>query len=1032
MSKVLPVNHLRETLLYQELIKRHNLDTEVLIANIVTVCDEACSRAKLIPKYFPEFTLHDQTHFLRVTQLMSLVIGRSIQQLNDVEITLLILSAFFHDQGMLFSDIEFAEIEKDDQFTIFKENWFIDHPNYFETKSQAEDRTISPAEAARVSKIVHSLEAAMLTDYLRVNHGQRSFDLINETYAQDKRLEIGGMNLSHILGVICLSHTQSCEWITPENGLNFDENIGTYRVNTAFVAVVLRLADILDFDADRTPDVLFRSIHFTSPVSVIEWQKHRSVQGWEISPNMIRFTMAFEHPVYEKSARNFLDWIDYELTVAHKLIRNSPKDIIGYQLNIPEKTNRDRLTAKGNKYIFNDIEFSLSRDEVVKLLMTNNLYKSPSLFIRELLQNSLDALRLRKANFQKDGLTWDQGKVFFHHYIDQNGEHIVECVDNGCGMDVEVISKFFGKVGRSYYRSPEFQRHRLRLKEKGVDFEPCSQFGIGFMSCFMIGDRIEIFTRKDYGAGKELGKPLNIEINGLGGLMVIREGQGNQPIGTTIKVYNRERPLIYDSYSDNIRLLLVLNGYVLANDFLVEAKCDIPSIRGTVSIEPIIDKKTTFLEERKVAAIRTYEIDLRTINPNLYGYLRQSFLIDSDGKLCLENDEAKWIIAGDNDFKDKPLRIALQTKSTGEFHKFGHHFREEHSVCLDGILISGAPGRSFHERYEMMDLGWRNPMVHSEHPFTIDVRGDIKPEITPAREQPESSGLFNQPSGWRRLQYFLSLGSGDLWEQVLQETKSSELFWQLLLIYRGSPHNVFSHSIKRYLSLPTSEGSWIKISDINIVRIADDTIFVETYDKKNHIIELPENITKFNKTENTPIDWTYWVQNILTGLCQIQLLNDDLVLMLRNDFEPLERPNDIKIRAAHSNCRCLKFTGLDKTYLCATKFDEIVNLESPIVQLGYDTYLNQKKDNLQEFAASLILVVPSFIRDLKQANREITLQLKGRSLKFLGAKYLRVNWSSYDTHFMPPYNIYVNSENTLNVTDEILRSWADQVISDED
>ncbi len=54
--------------------------------------------------------------------------------------------------------------------------------------------------------------------------------------------------------------------------------------------------------------------------------KHRSVQGWEINNSIIRFTMLFDHPVYEKTARGFLDWIDEELSNAQKILRNSPKN----------------------------------------------------------------------------------------------------------------------------------------------------------------------------------------------------------------------------------------------------------------------------------------------------------------------------------------------------------------------------------------------------------------------------------------------------------------------------------------------------------------------------------------------------------------------------------------------------------------------------------------------------------------------------------------------------------------------------------
>ena len=87
--------------------------------------------------------------------------------------------------------------------------------------------------------------------------------------------------------------------------------------------------------------------------------------------------MQFKHPVYEATARKFLDYIDAELSECHNFIRNLPAEFDKYKLNIPSKVNRSRLFPFDNAYIFYDLEFSLSRDEVVKLLMTDKLYNTP-------------------------------------------------------------------------------------------------------------------------------------------------------------------------------------------------------------------------------------------------------------------------------------------------------------------------------------------------------------------------------------------------------------------------------------------------------------------------------------------------------------------------------------------------------------------------------------------------------------------------------------------------------------------------------
>src|ERR1039458_9998635 len=61
-------------------------------------------------------------------------------------------------------------------------------------------------------------------------------------------------------------------------------------------------------------------------------------------------------------------------------------------------------------------------------------------------------------------------------------------------MDGWLIERWFLKVGRSFYGSTEFARDRAQLRNSGVDFAPVSEFGIGFLSCFLLADRVDVET----------------------------------------------------------------------------------------------------------------------------------------------------------------------------------------------------------------------------------------------------------------------------------------------------------------------------------------------------------------------------------------------------------------------------------------------------------------------------------------------------------------------------------------------------------
>ena len=324
-----------------------------------------------------------------------------LNKMNPIEISLLILSAYFHDQGMILDKKEYEDLYSDSKFLIFKDDWEIEHPNLKEVQEKLFGKTLNHEEIERCIQTKQELLQILISDYIRDSHAQRS-SLFAKSYANDKRLDIAGINLSSYIAKLCYSHCKAISDLTPTNEYYYDESIGQYKINMPYLALVLRLADILDFDRDRTPDSLFKTIHFNNNISIREWEKHRSVQGWEISPERIRFAMQFEHPTYEKAAREFMDLIDDELEDAKILLDSIPVDPRNYYLKLPSSTDRSRIKPKDNAYVYYDLEFSLSRDEVVKLLMTDNLYDSPSLCVRELLQNSLDALRYKKALIKRD------------------------------------------------------------------------------------------------------------------------------------------------------------------------------------------------------------------------------------------------------------------------------------------------------------------------------------------------------------------------------------------------------------------------------------------------------------------------------------------------------------------------------------------------------------------------------------------------------------------------------------------------------
>ena len=158
--------------------------------------------------------------------------------------------------------------------------------------------------------------------------------------------------------------------------------------------------------------------------------------------------------------------------------------------------------------------FTLDQNKVLELLVGDNLYQDPGVFVRELVQNAIDAVRTRREMDPHLPAKW-KPQINIRSWMDEEGYHWFRIEDNGTGMNREIVEKYFLKVGSSYYASDDFRRDKYR-NEVDSGYQPISRFGIGILSCFM-GDRersrVEVSTLH-FEPGSD---PLRMSLPGLTG-----------------------------------------------------------------------------------------------------------------------------------------------------------------------------------------------------------------------------------------------------------------------------------------------------------------------------------------------------------------------------------------------------------------------------------------------------------------------------------------------------------------------------------
>ncbi|MFD7301093.1 HSP90 family protein [Streptomyces pharetrae] len=109
-------------------------------------------------------------------------------------------------------------------------------------------------------------------------------------------------------------------------------------------------------------------------------------------------------------------------------------------------------------------------------LLSHHLYSSPKVYLRELLQNAVDAITARRAE--------QPGAPARVRLYAEGGTLRVE--DSGVGLTESDVHSLLATIGRSSKRADGLQEAR-------ADF--LGQFGIGLLACFVVAERIRVVSR---------------------------------------------------------------------------------------------------------------------------------------------------------------------------------------------------------------------------------------------------------------------------------------------------------------------------------------------------------------------------------------------------------------------------------------------------------------------------------------------------------------------------------------------------------
>ena len=510
---------------------------------------------KNVVLHYPHFSLHDASHAEAVLSKMEMVLGDRIQNLSPTDTWLLLHAAYAHDLGMV---LEWERIETKWKEPDFQD-WLAD-----QEKSQDADLRKAIAFIRKAHDLgeeadwpLETRRCVSLIDeaFFRAKHAQMSKEYI-EFIRPELGLDLWHNNLIQprlikLLGQICKLHTDPLSSVlkldAETNGFNSD------YAHPRFVAMMLRLGDLLDVDNGRFNKGALAASGGLPGTSKPHLEKHEATTHLLVTPKEIRFRSDCPNSESYLEARRFVTWLEDEVDFLNKnwaLI--VPEDLGGYAPRFDHK----ELLICGVPDIEGvaGLKFEISQDKAFQMIEGSNIYKDRFVFIREVIQNAMDAskLQLWKDLCARNYLAWEDKKhpldeeklkhlqpydvkpeIYQNYPVDvklstpASGQVEIEVSDRGTGISVDAFKRMCN-VGESNQSSTQLKK---TIREMPNWLRPTAGFGIGLQSIFLVADQFEI----DTSTGQEAFHAV-VHSRREGGYLQLQRADRAMPRGTTIRI----------------------------------------------------------------------------------------------------------------------------------------------------------------------------------------------------------------------------------------------------------------------------------------------------------------------------------------------------------------------------------------------------------------------------------------------------------------------------------------------------------------
>jgi len=498
-----------------------------------------------------DFTLHDSEHAYRVARRMAQLMPADVRcNLTAYELAFLLLSAYLHDVGMT---PEQKRVTSHYRFLMTGNPGCLSASETTEFQAFLDDNFggVVPPISHNLSRPEDLIRAnTIVAYYCRAKHNDWSAEWIKK-YLSHERLAFYSGWVNDLV-TLCRSHHEGYGDLLQAR---FNPRIvGSpgIVVHLRYLAVVLRVADILEFDPERTPAVIL-SHRDIAPSSLIYWHKDHQV-SIAIDETRIVLTARPATARFHRAIETMADDIDRELSTARSLADETHFELCpGLNRKLQHRwifmpAVHRQIEPQERLYEYIDGAFRPDTNKLLQLLSGVQLYGSVFDAVRELVSNAFDAVQMQIAHQRLASKEGDQpgihsilGKLHAVELMLENGPQgpCLICRDSGIGMSKSIIRDRLLVSGTG--AKHELLALERKCRERGFQLGTTGQFGIGVLSYFMIANRLMLKTRRSVDAGDSEETGWRFETEGVGSFGELRR-DSSIAHGTSVHLYLRPCP----------------------------------------------------------------------------------------------------------------------------------------------------------------------------------------------------------------------------------------------------------------------------------------------------------------------------------------------------------------------------------------------------------------------------------------------------------------------------------------------------------